>query len=365
MNRLPLALRSPGAVQIVRFPEFDVSWAGPNPYGGGFCFGSENGRLLYTDEQGVPLGNPALSSASEEAINGVAGSRDWLAVTTRAEVNFIGPVGKSGRPLGVLLPSGAHGVTVSPGGYFVAPLGRSGIMFVKTGSRPEDPVTGIATDKEGVYFYRVIALKGAAGQDIIVCAARFGGVGVTQFRGGVQKFTLSTVKFDNLDVVDVCSIANDQNSMAVAALGKDGTLILIRDIVNDQTPVSLRFDSIHGTAYRLLSCRGHIFVVTSHGLYGLFHLASSFLDQSLRSRPPTPVLSVPSEAVDANLVSDRWLLVVVPDEVLKFDLMIIEKEAPEFIESGEIPAYPAASLSLRWHMDSREQSATAVMAGAH
>src|SRR5947209_17690357 len=40
----------------IGLPEgFEVCWAGPNPLGDGFCFGSTDGRLLFTDDEGRPL----------------------------------------------------------------------------------------------------------------------------------------------------------------------------------------------------------------------------------------------------------------------------------------------------------------------
>ena len=35
------------------------------------------------------------------------------------------------------------------------------------------------------------------------------------------------------------------------ALGKDGTIVFFRDVLQDRRPVTIRFDDIRGVAYRL------------------------------------------------------------------------------------------------------------------
>ena len=72
-------------------PDFAVSWAGANPFGDGFCFGSETGQLVLTDIRGRQIIALGTATESNEAVNGVAFSQGWLAVTTRADVNLIGP----------------------------------------------------------------------------------------------------------------------------------------------------------------------------------------------------------------------------------------------------------------------------------
>src|SRR5262249_36964173 len=159
-----------------------------------------------------------------------------------------------------------------PSGYFVAPLGRAGIMMLRAGSGPDDPVGVITSDKEGLYFYRVLTMAGRQGQDLLACAARKGGIGITEIRWGQNTYNIELATFAGLDVVDVCAVNADPGSPAIAALGRDGTLILVRDALHDNAPLSLKFDTVQGTAYRLLSAGGHLFLLTSRGLYGLMKL---------------------------------------------------------------------------------------------
>src|SRR5262245_50477574 len=111
MNNLPTTNGIPGLIRTIRFPDFDVTWAGAHPLQEGFCFGSEKGELLITDESGNPLGKPGKAIASDEAINGVAGVDGWIAVSTRTDVNFLQPQkGNNGSVQGLQAPVGAHDV---------------------------------------------------------------------------------------------------------------------------------------------------------------------------------------------------------------------------------------------------------------
>ena len=87
-----------------------------------------------------------------------------------------------------------------------------------------------STEQAGLNVCRVLPLRGEQGTDLIVCAGRTGGVGVTPFREGVGSYSLRTLRFDRLDVVDVCLLNAQESSLAVVAAGRDGTLIFFRDI---------------------------------------------------------------------------------------------------------------------------------------
>jgi hypothetical protein len=287
----------------IRLKDFDVTWAGPAPAGPGFCFGSEDGRLLFTDERGVPVSDPGQGSDSGEAINGVAYSGEWIAVSTRAGVMMGSLRQDKDRPDNVGLPVGAHGIATSPGGYFVAPLGRAGVMFVKAGSVASDPVGLLAPDRPGMCFYRVLALPGRNGCDLLVCACRQEGIGITEIEWGQETCNMRVATFAGLDVVDVCAIVSDTESPAVAALGRDGTLIFTRDALRDEKPATIKFKAIQGTAYRLLSKGEHIFVLTSRGLYVLTKLAGRLAAGMPQGEFTTQILVVPMEVVECQ---PRW-----------------------------------------------------------
>lgn len=316
----------------IRFSDFEVCWAGPNPFRSGFCFGSEDGRLLFTDEDGnALLHGPAQGSASREAINGVARLGPYLAVTTRAEVNFWTFDEKQWDkpPSCVLFPHGAHGIQATAGGSFIAPLGRTGIMAAQPPFDEKHRVMILGGKKEVLNHYRVISLQSGDGQEVLACAARLGGIGSMELHLEQTSHTLRIISAKGLDVVDLCALSTEVGSLAVAAAGRDGTLILIRDVWRDRKPIALKFvDTIEGTVYRLMNAGGDLFLLTSKRLYVLVGLAKRFLAGEPISGISTPVLPIPMEAVDANLCEPRWLLIVQANEVLKFDVGLIRQSAP-------------------------------------
>lgn len=358
MNR---TLAKDGAAQPpftpIRFEDFKVCWAGPCPLQPGFCFGSEDGRLLFTDESGTPhhLG-PVPGSISGEAINGVARSGEWLAVATRQEVTMRSVLQEAHQKHGVLVfPHGAHGVAVAESGCFVAALGRTGIMMLQPGSGPSDPVGLLSPEKEGLYFYHVLALPGSDGRDLLVCAARLGGIGIAEVRWGQPTYNLRVATFDGLDVVDLCAIDSDPKSPAVAAVSRDGTLILIRDALRDGKAFTVRFDTVQGTAYRLLSRGEQLFLLTSHGLYGFMGLAGRLVVGMPSTRFTTRIRVDPMEAVDANLVG-RWLLVITPDEVLPLDLDLLGQTSPDKFLPLDLELTEQSSTEGQGRMETQDVS---------
>jgi hypothetical protein len=341
------------------FPDFEVSWAGNYPWKRGFCFGSEDGRLLFSKQDGQgELGPSGIQAPSHEAINGVAFLEDSIAISTRSDVSFVTPPqnGRKGFLSGE--PRGAHGIIATKSGYFVAPLGRSGLLLVKPEAGPQQPVAtcGESLDFD---FYRVISIP-VQNSELLVCALRKGGVAALPVLANGDKRPISSITFPGLDVVDVCPLGEGLNTPAAAALGKNSGLILFRDAFSDRNPVTFAFDDIRGTAYRVFCDHGNLFVLTSKALYVLARLAQRFLDGEDVAHQPTPVRTLPLEAVDANLAGDHWLLVVLPDRVLRIDLeqLVSQSSNGQPVEDkGEIRPIPATP---DWNSNQEEAMLTAV-----
>src|SRR6266851_806083 len=286
----------------LRFKDFEVCWAGPHPYRAGYCFGSEDGQILFTDEQGnVMYSGPTKGSDSGEAINGLASWQNWLAISTRAEVNLVAfPTPSESKQLSAIVPAGAHGIVTTASGYFVASLGRLGLMVVKPQLGAYPSVTAISGPaEEAPYIYGVISLKQGT-HEVLACAGRAGGVAAMEFRGDEPKYTMSTITFDGLDVVDICALEPGLDSLTAAAIGRDGTVILFRNVLEDKRPMTVKFDTITGTAYRLLCCLGDLYLLTSTGLFVLAMLGERFVNGELVPGITTPVLPIPMQATDAN-----------------------------------------------------------------
>ncbi len=326
---------------------FEVCWAGefsvPFPLIPALlCFGSVDGNLLFANQELTHLvGSKAKASVSGEAINGVAWSGTWAAVSTRQEVSFWSLTG----PQGGHLPHGAHGITTTRSGYFIAPLGRTGILTAKPPSGDEAPLLMAHRPDENLYVYRVTSVRSQTGVEVLACAARLGGVVAGIFSGSQETHTMNTARFKNFDVVDICPLCPELDSLAVAALGRDGSLILFRDVLSDKNPKRFKFQSIKGVAYRILCRRGDIYVLTSKGLYVLGKLGSCYVNGELEGTT-TPVLPLETVAVDMNLAWGRWLLVVLANEVRRLDVDLIHEYVPQHIGHGEIQEFQPVFMPL-------------------
>jgi hypothetical protein len=320
MNRTARNGGPPGLVQgDMKLP--GVCWAGADPFGPGFCFGTEDGKLVFADEDGVPMYDMLKASHSGEAINGVAGIGQWIAVSTRHEVTTGSPFPTNERKhLVRVLPHGAHGIAAAPGGYLVAPLGRTGIMMLPADSKPDEPVGLLPPGRQDMYFYQVIALPGRKGKDLLVCACRRGGVGITESRWGAQTYHMGLATFPGLDVVDVCAVASKPAAPAVVALGRDGTLVFVRNAFRPENPVTRKFNTVKGTAYRVLSSGQHLFMLTSQALYALLKLGGQLVQGTPPGEFATQILTIHIDAADVNLVGGKWLVAVTGDSIRRFSV---------------------------------------------
>jgi hypothetical protein len=210
----------------------------------------------------------------------------------------------------------------------------------------------------------VVTLPGRDGKELLVCATRQNGLGFMEIHPGRPDATGMKVQtFAGLDLVDVCAVGGPPEAPAVAGVGWDGTLVLVPDAFHDQNLLTLKFESVQGTAYRLLSAQGHLFLLTSWGLYGLMNLGERLVQGRILERPTTPVRAVPLEAVDANRVGDRWLLFTMLDEVLKFDVDLSDQSIPADGRNGEIREVIAETLTPDWQVQSVPQRSQQLAVG--
>jgi hypothetical protein len=190
---------------VRKFRNFETSWAGPGRMRGEFCLGSEDGRILLTDDQLNPSMNLKESPlTSPEAVNGVAFLPNLIAVSTRCEVVFATLQPVNGKGLRSVFPAGAHGVITTPSGYCVAPLGRGGLMVVKPSAGEYQPVVVKRVSHKPADFYKVVSITYAGGE-VLTCAARKDGVAVIPFSPEGSGL-VSSLTYPGLDVVDVCSL---------------------------------------------------------------------------------------------------------------------------------------------------------------
>lgn len=341
---------------------FPVSWAGPGGRDEDFCFGSEDGRLHFTTVGGVPIGGFVSGVENAEAINGVAFIGPVIAVSTRADVTFW-TLPRPGSQLAqrAVFPCGAHGVLATAAGAFVAPLGRTGLMKVRAGHAAEQLVQVGRASGRPLSFYKAVTLHSYGRPEVIVCAARQDGVVATPLRTDEEWGPLSSLSFPGLDVVDVCPLGTGTTPPAVAAVGRDGTLVLFDDVLHSRNPVTLRFPQVPGVPYRVFCALGSVILLTSEGVFVLAGLAERFLAGDCVASTPCRVRTIRSrEMVDANVCADRWLLAVCTDGVLRFDLeQLVCDEGGE--RAGEIISKPEG-LTPSWR-PTEEVAESVPMAG--
>jgi hypothetical protein len=323
-----------GQIDIRKFSDFDVSWAGQGRSKGEFWLGSEDGRTLITDGHLQLAGSlKEFPLTSNEAINGLAFHNGTIAFSTRCEVVLVSSPPGTAKGLRSVFPAGAHGVIATPSGYFVAPLGRSGVMVVKPSVEEDQPLTIRKASHKPMNFYKVVHISYAGGE-VLAFAARSDGIVAMPFLSQGNEF-ISSWNYPGLDVVDVCSLGDNLDQPAIAAISRDGTIILSRDALHDPAPRTIKFQEVKGVAYRVLNFYGNLLLLTSKALYLLPALGQRFLDGQSLALECIPVNGVPPDVVDANIVDGRSLLVVVPSGVILSDLDLLTGAEPSRGENDE------------------------------
>ena len=328
----------------IRIPDFAVSWAGANPHGqSGFCFGSEDGRIVFTDRGGKPMHKPFAASPSGEAVNGIAAVNGCLAVSTRAELSTLYPPVAEGMVRGVA-EHGAFAV-IACDNYLVAPCGRDGFLISQPTNNPKseywqvvgpDDLGNVASVTSAVY------LTSPKTPNVLAVSLRHNGVGLFDMRAVIAgQAWLRTATLMGLDFVDVCRIEIGK-SLGFAALDRSGVLAFWR-LRNHQSisnisrlkeaqigslpePLAaLRARPLTGVAYRLLSWRSHIIVLTSYAVYIFLDLARAIVEDRGQLPQTSHFFVSVMQGVDMNLCEDRYLLVVAADDSVRvFDLLALE-----------------------------------------
>lgn len=316
----------------LRTPQgFSTSWAGPGP-GDKFCLGSEDGKLFFSDANGTPAYGFAWGDESVEAVNGVAFIGSSVAVSTRNEVTLL-TLPHPGIPevRGALFPCGSHGVVATESGHFVCPLGRTGLMKALLSEEDHQRFSIRRAKHRTLNFYKAIHLCADSLPGVVVCAARSGGIVASDdILRDDEPSQVFIVSRPGLDVVDVCSLGSDATNPAIAALGRDGTLVLSKNAMHDRSPATIKFEGITGIAYRVFQAKGSLVVLTSHGIFAMLGLASRFSSGAEIDHEPISVRHIPMEAVDANACGENWLLVVLPEMALRLNLgLFLADTSPE------------------------------------
>lgn len=339
----------------------DITWVGSNPFERGLSFGLDNGSFVFTsDNTGLWTHYPQMSP-SGEAINGLAAiGTHSLAISTRADVSFIQTDLPKGRNRAVF-PGGAHGVIATKSGYFVASLGPAGLLVVKPTDADEQPMNVTAKNEGQLYFGRGAALSDNTGSEILIFANRRNGFGTSPFNGDKGGRHVHTMKFEGIDVIDVCPVTS--NSCAAIAISMKAEVLWIRDASRHDDPTAMRLSGVEGPVYRVLATPRHLLVLSSKALYVWTDLVEHVLFNDKVVPNPSPLV-LPVKAVSMSLIRDEHLLLVMgTNAVMSIMISDLERESvddPEphsFMPLSSEMAQQAKleSFSPRWQVSDVEQ----------
>ena len=316
------------ALQPVIVPaEFQASWAGSSPalFNAQVCLGGEDGELIFMPNNGnwKPGVNRFISTG--DAVNGVAFIENRIAISSRSEIAIV-MIRREDEAMHAIFPAGAHDVIATHSGYFVAPLGISGMMLC----RPDSVQVFVKRGERVVNLYKISSFWDGT-TDAVACAARQDGVYATPLPESADKGldNVHWFRFHDFDAVDICSLG----SRSAAVLGADGSFVLVHDILSEnEKPTTMSFPDVLGTGYGILTVQGHIVVLTSRALCIYKDLARRFKEGCSVDREATFVLVLPVEAVDVNRYDDSKLLLILPDAVLLANVeMLMEPKLPSMV----------------------------------
>ncbi len=311
-----------------RFGTESVSWIAECPWTAGLCYGTESGHVLIP---GLASHHPRRVT---EAINGIAFVDSLMGLSTRSEIVIYGRDAAAHKLLlKAELPHGAHGIIATGKSGFAVPLGAEGLLFLDRCSDNTVSSQRLEVSEPLLNCYQVTYLDGDDFRNVIACAGRSAGLwGVSRESRG-ESVQLAEHPLPGLDVIDVCSLQSSEWPLAVAALSRDRQILLTRSVM-ERSPMSLSLPGIQGTAYEIVSAKGHIIVLTSRELVVIPDVATSFLrGESLSRRIPFQTMTM--EASDAFLTYSTSLLLLRDDEVqeIALDRLTAEPQATRQVVS--------------------------------
>src|SRR5260370_21165284 len=93
-----------------KFPNEEITWAGEDPWTGGFCVGTESGKILFPSASQ----HSADVRLAAEAVNGVAFWKESVGVSTRSQVHiYRSDHTRGGVQLVARIRAGAFGIVAT------------------------------------------------------------------------------------------------------------------------------------------------------------------------------------------------------------------------------------------------------------
>jgi hypothetical protein len=149
----------------------------------------------------------------------------------------------------------------------------------------------------------------------VACAGRDDGLLRIQFDAAGVRSDITRLTAPDVDFVGVCALDSGRHPFGVAALCRDGSVVLVRDLLTDAQPQTLRLEGIRGTPYEIRAAMGHLFVLSSKDLTFFPDFASWFLDGE-RSDRLLHYRQIAVQADDMFIAHETELLLSTDDGVI-------------------------------------------------
>ncbi len=313
-----------------KFIQFDgpvITWVGEMPWFEGVAFGDEEGELRFTTIDGRLI-KRFKGIESERSINHIAFNESngfrYIAVCTASDIAI-----HRFTEVGELIESkaydwGGHGIYSTRRGSFLVPMGPAGLAVLapRADGDIEEFVLSVRNQRKYFYLMSLIAYADD-GLELWVCAGRSGGLMVLALdENGVPRISRSLQSaIKPKDYVFSCSIGDTQMPRAAVTLSRDGEVDFFADLMGDRTPLTWHFSDTQGVAYSMATVGGHLFIATSKGIYTCIDIVKRFLRGELRvGIEEVTVRHLPLEIIDFAILYERWLVVLLHDKVLRFDV---------------------------------------------
>jgi len=311
------------AHQLLSCPDFDIVCAIGDPIGGGFLLGSDDGRIRRFDPTGLePLAESRVAE-SVDVVNGIACSRNHIAISTPRKVVFgyYSDLGKSPSLNVAAYSGGAHGVIATPSGHFVAPRGHYGLLNARESLEPGVfQFDSNRTSTNALDFYKVAYLGTDDGYDVLSCALRQDGIGLVRLAHDSRRTSGLRVLNPGFDVVDVCALKSASTYMTTVALTRESRIILIQE-KGDKYEFAVSANSgLRGTPYRIVIAHGEIFVLTSTALFTFPGMAKQLLAGNVNKQQFYMELYL--DAFDVSVAFEKDLLVAETNGVSRIDPLL-------------------------------------------
>lgn len=312
--------------KVITFHGPVVTWVGVMPWLNGFVYGDEEGWLRFTNVDGPSKSNtPYKIIESDRSINQVAfdeceGFR-YLGACTASNIAI-----HQFTHDGTYLDSetydwGGHGIYSAGCGAFLVPRGQYGLSVISLRADRRRIREHLMKPHKFTYFYSMcrIGLM-AESKELWACAGRSAGLLAISLDRAAKPEVLHSFNSTKRvhDYVGVCSIATKTMPFAMVSLSRNGEVDFSVDFLKDRTPLTWHFSHTQGVAYSLAAVGGHLFILTSNGLYSCIDIVARFLRGELKAGVETvTVRHLPLDIIDVAVAYDQWVLVLQHDKIIR------------------------------------------------